>query len=285
MEKNKKKEWMMVALKCVIFALCAGGMSTGLHMFNSIYIAHEHGKPAFVTNSLLIYSACEKIVFVIGYVTLGKKLQIKNGVLRGFTYMVLIWTSNMLPQFMGMAFADGEIAKQAFVMSDLIIDGTVYLLSGVVLGLLFRNIGDAAYVPCEKKKVRKAMLVSAIAFPVSIMVVDQIVAKVNVAFSSLGALQVSDEVKTAFYINFYAWFILSGALIALFYRMTEYGKGKNAWLSFGLKYGVFIWTPVVLIMIVFGTSALETIVFNFLFIACILAVTWLTDKVLNQKSA
>ena len=78
MIKRDYKKWLMIAMKCIIFAICSGLMTTGIHMLNSKLITHVAGKPAFVTTTLILYGAAEKILFAIGYVILGHKIPINK---------------------------------------------------------------------------------------------------------------------------------------------------------------------------------------------------------------
>lgn len=274
--KTKQKELLTVALKCIIYAGIAGGFSVLFHMLCSRFILHEH-KPDFMSNSLYIYSIAEKILIGIGYYVLGKKLPVKKPVLRGLSYMGLYWLSNFLPQFMGLAFADGPIAAVAFKFSDLVCDTSAMMLSGIFLGLLFKKEECGEF----KKKINgKAVAVGMLAFPVMIAVVDQIMMRVYRPFSSVGAIEVSDAVKVPFVINFYAWFLLSGAMITVFYILTDYRDGKG-WLSFALKYSLLLWTSVVMIMVIFGTEFVGTAVFAVIFILVIMVLCWIVDKVLR----
>lgn len=125
-QENKRsinyKEIGEVALKSLVFVICAATMTTLLHMLSDMFIFHKHGKPEFVSTSLTIYSACDKALMAVGYYILGRKIPVKNNVLRDITYVGLNWLSNFLPQFMGLAFADGAIAQMAFSISDLVCD-------------------------------------------------------------------------------------------------------------------------------------------------------------------
>ena len=93
---------------------------------------------------------------------------------------------------------------------------------------------------------------------------------------------VSDGQRGFFYLIFYGCFIVSGIFIAVFYRMTEYNRASSyGWLIFGLKYDLLLWTPIVLIMIIFGTEVLPTVMYSLLFLICILGVSWMNGKLLK----
>ena len=111
-EKSINKEILEVAIKSILFAICAGVLTTLTHMLGDIFIFHNHGKPEFVSTSLTIYSACDKVLVAIGYYVLGRKIPVKNPIMRSMAYLGLNWISNFVPQFMGLAFADGAIADR-----------------------------------------------------------------------------------------------------------------------------------------------------------------------------
>src|SRR5574344_1186210 len=110
----KKRFNIKIVLQCIIFAVICCCCSTALHAFRSAFIEGVHGKPSFVSNALIFYSFYAKLSFAIVYVLVGHLIPVKNKVLRGFIYMALVWGSNFIPQIMGLACADGEIAKEAF---------------------------------------------------------------------------------------------------------------------------------------------------------------------------
>ena len=114
--KNKDiyQEIVKVAIKSVLFALCAGILTTLIHMLSDMYIFHSHGKPETATIALIVYTSFDKALIAVGYYVLGRKIPVKNAILRSMIYVGLNWMSNYLPQIMGLAFADGVIAEKAF---------------------------------------------------------------------------------------------------------------------------------------------------------------------------
>lgn len=279
-ESSIRKVILEVAIKSIIFAICAGVLTTLTHMLADMFIFHSHGKPEFVSTNLIIYSSCDKILMGIGYYVLGRKIPVNNSILRSMTYLGLNWISNFVPQFMGLAFADGPIAEQAFRISDLVCDSIVLMLLGIILGILYRDVPKNEVRACKKKVFVRAMLVSSVTFPVSVMFVDQLMRIVYPAFSSSYVILVSDTARVPFLINFYAWFILSGLFTTVFYRLTEY-NAHGSWAKFGSKYSLLLWSPVVLIMVLFGTSFLPTFVYTILFIGIVMLISWVNGKILE----
>lgn len=279
--KSIYKEIGVVALKSIIFALCAGVLTTLTHMLCDRYVLHIHGKPEFFSTSLIIYSACDKVLVAVGYYVLGRKIPIRNAIMRSMTYLGLNWISNFVPQFMGLAFADGAIAEQAFRISDLICDTITLAILGIVLGVMYRAVPDTKLRSCDKYTYRKTIVISTIAFPVLVIVADQLMGFIYPQFSSIQAIQVSQQAKLPFLINFYSWFFVSGAFIAVFYRLTEYND-NGSWIKFALKYSLLLWTPVVMIMVIFGTDLIATAAYALLFIMCILILCRLNSKILES---
>ena len=282
---RQKNEWIKIGVKCIIFAIIGCSVSMLAHMINSAFIEKVHGKPEFVTMTLFAFSFITKILIAIGYMVLGYKIIIKNSILRAFTYVMLIWLSNFIPQIMGLAGADGPIAANAFSISTVVCDSIGYPIEGLVLGMLFRNIPLQKIRRCLKEVYIKGIIISAVGFPLLVIIVEQIIGKIYAPFGSAVALGVSQEKQMSFYITFYSWFILTGALLAVFYRITEYNEeSTKGWLKFGLKYAVLLWSPIVLIMIVFGTEVIPTIAYTTIFIICIMIISWLNEKVLEKGS-
>ena len=63
-----------------------------------------------------------KLLVASGYLLFGHKLPVRNTVLRGFAYIVLILLSSYLPNILAMAGGDGEI------ISSSLSAGTVWAL-------------------------------------------------------------------------------------------------------------------------------------------------------------
>lgn len=277
-KSNLKKEVLEVGVKSLLFALVAGVLTGLVHMICSRYILHIHGKPEFMSTALTIYSGCDKILMAVGYYILGRKIPIKNAILRGLSYMGLHWISNFLPQFMGLAFADGAIAQVAFRVSDLVCDSLVMLILGILLGILYRAVPEVKMRRCNN--FGKVIVMSAILFTALVVIADQTMYHICPAFSSAGAIQVSEQARVGFFINFYSWFLLSGAFFAVFYRLTEYNDSRS-WVKFGLKYSLLLWTPVVMIMVLFGTNLITTTVYALVFIVCIMVVCWINGNLMK----
>lgn len=278
--ENIQKEILEVAIKSILFALVAGTLTILTHMLSDMYIFHTHGNPEIANTMLVIYTSMDKMLIAIAYYVLGRKIPIKNTVLRGIIFIWLNMFSNYIPQVMGLAFADGEIAEKSFSLPIILCDVIVYTLLGVVLGIIYKKDSTFELRKCEKKAFVKAIVISAIIFPLLVTIADQTIYHVYPDFSSACVIDVSEKMRLAFFINFYCWFILAGALIAVFYRFTEYND-KGSFLSFALKYGLLLWTPVVMIMVMFGTELISTIAYSVIFMGIITLVSYINSKLIK----
>ena len=280
---NNLKKRIDIILKCLLFAVCSGLLLVLTHVINSKYITHVHGKPEFVSISLFIFSACSDILVAAGYLMFGYKIPVKNCILRGIAYMALNLISNYLPQVMGLAFADGPIAQQAFVINDFVCDIIVDLFGGILLGILFSKKSYKENSNSGKLINFKAVLISCAVFPLTIIILDQLIALIAPMCSAFGAIQASQGAKIPFYINFYSWFILSGAVISIFYQITDYRDNDHgSAFKFAMKYSLLLWTPIVMIMVLFGTEIIPATLYNFLFIITINFLVWINGFVLKK---
>ena len=119
--------------RLLLFVLIPNLFTTPLRIFVEAVIEGKEGAPAFVTVPFIIYGICAELV-VIGY-----KLPIKNTVLRGFAYIMLILISSYIPNILAMLGGDGKIIEESLSMGILVVDVISYSLKGLVLGLLMKN--------------------------------------------------------------------------------------------------------------------------------------------------
>lgn len=146
---------------------------------------------------------------------------------------------------------------------------------------MYRKVPVKELRSIDKRIFGKAIAISAVVFPVFIIIADQFMSVVLPIFTSSYVIGVSEQAKGAFLINFYSWFIMTGAFISVFYRLTEYNDYGN-YIRFALKYGLFLWTPVVMIMVVFGTELIPTTIYALIFLVCIAFVSWINDKIMSK---
>jgi len=273
--------------KAVIFAVLSALISTPLQILNSIFILGEQGPPevSFLI-PVGIIGIIMKTLYAIAYVLLGKKLPIKNQKLRAFIFIALIWITAYLPQVLGLIGADGPIAEVSFNIPILICDSLSYIIDGILLGLLYKEFPYQKALPCSKTALIKTMLVSSVAFPIITFVLEQLLGVVYPALYIHNAMQVSNDNVVSFYLTFYGFFIITGALLPLFYRLTEYNNDKPKFaLRFGFIFSICLWSPVVAIMIAFGTAILPTLIYIVAFIISIMTVSYMNGVLILCDNA
>ena len=138
-EKNKDRFDSCVILRLLLFVLIPNLITTPLRIFVEAVIEGKEGAPAFVTVPFIIYGICAELVVGLGYLVIGYKLPIKNTVLRGFAYIMLILISSYIPNILAMLGGDGKIIEESLSMGILVVDVISYSLKGLVLGLLMKN--------------------------------------------------------------------------------------------------------------------------------------------------
>ena len=271
---------LQVLLKCLLFAVVIGFLTFFVHYISDRFIFHVHGRPGKEKILLMTYAAFDKFLMAAAFYLLGRKIPVKNSVLKAFVFTGLNWISNYIPQVMGLAFADGAIAEKAFSVSIMVCDSFVYMLAGIVLGLIFYEQTDATpCIPCSAMSFFKAAAVSAFVFPAFVAVFDFSMQFAYPDFSSIAVIQVSEHLASVFCINFYSWFFVTGIFFTVFYRFTEFNS-HGSFVYFSLIYGLFLWTPVVMFMVLFGTAFLPTLVYSLAFLGIILAVSFLNSRIL-----
>lgn len=275
---------LQVLLKSLLFAIFTGIIAFFAHYISDRFIFHVHGRPGNEKVLLRIYASFEKFLMAIAFYLLGRKIPVKNPVLKAVVFVGLDWISNYIPQVMGLAFADGVIAEKAFSTSILFCDSLVYMLSGIVLGLIFYEQTETSCISCSAHSFFKAAAVSAFTFPALVAVFDFFMQFAFPAFSSIAVIQVSQELASVFRINFYSWFVVTGGFFTVFYRLTEFNC-HGSFAYFSLIYGLLLWTPVVMFMVLFGTAFFPTLVYSLAFLGIILFVGFLNKLILcgDQK--
>jgi len=272
--------------KAVIFAILSALISTPLQILNSIFILGEQSPPeASFLIPVGIIGIIMKTLYAMAYVLLGNKLLIKNQRLRAFIFIVLIWSTAYLPQVLGLIGADGPIAEVSFNIPILICDSLSYVFDGILLGLLYKEFPYHKALPCSKSALIKSMLVSSVTFPIITFVLEQLLGAVYPALYIHNAMQVSNDNVVSFNLTFYGFFIITGALLPLFYRLTEYNNDKpKSALQFGFIFSICLWSPVVAIMIAFGTAVLPTLIYIVAFFISIMTVSYMNGILIRYFS-
>lgn len=273
-------------IKAIIFAVLSAILSTPLQVLNSIYILQEPAPPELTfLIPIAIIGVIMKILYATAYVLMGQKLPIKSQRLRAFVFILIIWISDYMPQVLGMIGADGPIAETAFSLPLVACDTLSYIIDGFLLGLLYRDFSYYEKKKCAKSALIKTVLISSIIFPILVFIFEQILGFLYSPLYTFNAMKVSDTKIVSFTISFYGCFIITGALLPIIYRYTEFNtKNSLSPFRFGAIYSICLWTPVVLIMVAFGTNILITFVYIIVFIICILIIAKMNDYLIKKFS-
>jgi hypothetical protein len=222
------------------------------------------------------------LLFAIAYILVGQKLPIKNTYLRPIVFCVLFLVSDYLPQIIGITGGDGPIIKAAVDIPIIICDLIGFMVGGILLGLLFRETDFPAVKDCKKFSLLKTAAISAVLFPCMVIIFDQILGHIYSPLYCYNVMKVSQSKITTFDLVFYSCFIVTGALLPVFYRFTEYSDSKtNSSLRFGVIYALCLWTPVVVIMVAFGADVIITIFYAVIFIFFIILLSAVNGKLLR----
>lgn len=273
-------------IKAVIFAVLSAVLSTPLQILNSIFVLQEAAPPeiSFLI-PIGIIGIIMKTLYATAYVLTGKNLPVHSPRLRAFVFIVIIWVSDYLPQVLGLMGADGPIAEAAFSLPLIACDTVSYVIDVVLLGFLYKNLPYCERKQCSNSALVKAMMVSAFLFPILVFVVEQIMGFFYSPLYVFNAMKVSYEKIIPFTITFYGCFIITGALLPVIYRYTEFNTGNRlSSLKFGVIYSFCLWAPVVLIMVAFGTDILITCIYIIVFAFCIITVAKINDHLITKYS-
>ena len=267
-----------IIVRLILFVFLSGLTSTPLHIVIEGVVEGKHGAPEFITVPFLIYAFCMKLLMAFGYLQFGYKLPVKNTVLRGFAYMMLILFSSYLPNILAMAGGDGEIISSSLSVGIVLVDVLSYLLEGLILGLLMRNHAVEAHDDSHQVKRSKFLLfctVNGVLFAALNGAFDLAFGAVNSSWRLCGLLQVSPEREIIFYRIFIVCMCIAGLLLPLWYRycMTEDITLSRA-VRFALKLVSMVWLPNVLIMVFFGTPVMPMLAYGagyaLMFVFCVI---------------
>ena len=266
MNNTKSKFNLGIILRVILFVILSSAASTPLRIFVEAVIEGKEEAPAFISVGFLIYAVAAKLVVGFGYFVLGIKFPVKNTVLRGFAYIMLIFFSSYLPNILGMIGGDGAIIEDSLSAGIVIVDALSYLLDGLILGLLMKRYdvpNPITPVPTSKKLFLVSCAINGVLFAVLNFVTDLIFGAINDSWRLCSILNVSPEREVSFYIVFTVFMFVAGLLLPLWNR---YCLPSDASLFdtilFALKTAAIVWLPNVLIMAFFGTPVLVTLLYG-----------------------
>ncbi len=260
--------------RLLLFVLIPNLVTTPLRIFVEAVIEGKEGAPAFVTIPFIVYGICAELVVGLGYLIIGYKLPIKNTVLRGFSYIMLILISSYLPNILAMLGGDGEIIEESLTLGIIVVDIISYSLKGLVLGLLMKNYDVKN--PDEIEQLPNAVfiifsIINGVLFAALNFLTDIAAGAVNNSWRLCSILGVSSERETLFYIVFTLFMFIAGILLPLWNRYCLPKKASiSASIIFSLEVSLFVWLPNVLIMAFFGTPFILTMAYGIAYIFMIM---------------
>jgi len=279
-ESSKIKDRFNLGIipRLFLFVLLSNIVTTPLRIFVEAVIEGKTGAPEFVTVPFLIYGFCAELVVGFGYIILGYKLPVKNRILRGFAYIMLILVSSYLPNILAMLGGDGEIVEESLTFGVVAVDVISYVAKGFVLGFLMRNYDVRNNVPSRVIS-RSCMVITSvingIVFALLNLLTDVIAGAIDNAWRLSSILGVTPARENTFYIVFIAFMFLAGVLLTIWYRYCLPEKaGLKSRILFALKLSAIVWLPNVLIMAFFGTSYVKTFAYGIAYAIMIMICTF-----------
>ena len=277
--KIKEKFDLGIIPRLLLFLLIPNILTTPLRIFVEAVIEGKAEAPAFVTVPFLIYGVCAELIVGFGYIILGYKFPVKNRVLRGFAYVMLILVSSYLPNILAMLGGDGKIIEDSLSVGIIVVDVLSYAFKGIVLGFLMRDYDVSNNAPSRaisNPVMVLASLINGMVFALLNIIADVIAGAVDNAWRLSSILGVSPARENAFYTVFYAFMFLAGVLLTVWYRYCLPEKaGLFGKVIFALKLSAIVWLPNVLIMAFFGTSFIKTFVYGIAYVIMIVICTLL----------
>lgn len=279
----KYKSFLKIILFTALSLLISALLTSQLRELLSGIFGEKGARPTiYFFIQIGIIQIIMKALFAVAYILMGQKIPIKNTYLRAFVFVLMFLSSDYFPQILGIAGADGPISEAGLNIPIIISDSFGFLLDGILLGLIFKSTTYSSSKCCTRIALIKTSVISAVIFPSIVAAFDQIVGHIYSPLYCYNIMQVSKNREMMFDIIFYGCFIATGALLPIFYRITEYNSEKSSSeRRFGLIYSVCIWTPVVSIMVAFGTNILSTFLYIIVFIIFIVGVSIMNGKLLK----
>lgn len=271
-------DWGIIP-RLTLFVILPNIVNTPLRIFVEAVIEGKKEAPAFVTGTFLIYGVCAELVVGFGYIILGYKLPVKNRVLRGFMYIMLILASSYLPNILAMLGGDGKIIEESLTVGIVVVDVISYALKGFVLGFLMRNYdvrNNAPPLAISNSFMILASLINGVVFAILNILTDAVAGMTDKTWRLSCILGVSPAQETTFYTVFNSFMFLAGILLTIWYRYCLPEKaGVAGRITFALKLSAIVWLPNVLIMAFFGTSFIKTFAYGIAYVIMIIICTFL----------
>ena len=284
MNKQVTNKYLSLALKIILFFVLDETLGIGTKILRSI-LEGAHGAPSFVTSSFTLYGIITKLLFVFAYLLLQHYIPVKNRFLKSFTFVFFFWATDYLPQVLGMFGAYSPVIDPVAVsVHAIIVDSIGYIITALLLGLLLTTGNFNERKACARKQFILAGLASLLIFPLIIIIGELIAGCIAPSMTCATCFGIRETDVLSFYIVFYLFQGVSGLLFVPFYRFTQYNSPRsNNWLIFATINGIMLWTPLVIIMLFFGTPIAPTISFAVIMLIAIYIDTYVFAKILESK--
>jgi len=223
------------------------------------------------------------VLHTVAYLLLRDGLPGKNWAGKGALFGALVYFSALLPNTLSLiAFDfDGSFDLPTLTLVESYIsiatDGLAGLISGIMMALLL-GVGETRPARVTRR-VALAMAAGAIAFPLVLLAMGEAGNLAHISFVP----DIPARAVSWFYWVFYSVFALTGALLPLFYALTEKALSGDWWqkgLKFAGIYYVCAWLIVANFMVVWGWSVVSGLIFSIAslwpILLVVLGVAWYT---------
>ncbi|HNX59067.1 MAG TPA: hypothetical protein PKK43_08195, partial [Spirochaetota bacterium] len=187
------------------------------------------------------------ITFALFFSIFRNRMPGRTVLSRGLLFSLFVYFSNYFPQNLGISAMRYDGVNSATLIQGLdypswISDFIATAITGIIIAALFKRTEESSDKPARIPI--RAVVIPAIVFPVCAFIAvsagGMLVPDSNILNA---AAQGAKAVNAAF---FYGSFILTGAIIAVFFITTSKGdRGFREAMRFVTQYFLLIWTPVV----------------------------------------
>lgn len=277
------KEKIIWFVKFVVAYCAVKALASGLRVLESI-AEGQKGAPSFVTPGFTIYGTIIEVVFIGAFFWLGRYIPVKNKIVRGLIFTLLFWSSDYMPQILGMAGGESTIlSSDSMSFSTILVDSVGYFMKAIVLGYFLVPREPVMKRPCIKKTFVKACIVSMFLFPALLLCFELIAGRIWNEMYCIHSFGIVENSWTNFYIIFYLFQSVSGLMIPIFYRFSEYNRKDHSWVRFAAVYGIMLWLPVVLIVIFFGVNPIVTCIWGVMMVFVIFVDSFVFAKLIRES--
>jgi hypothetical protein len=223
----------------------------------------------------------------MGYLLLRDGLPGKHWAIKGTAFAALVYFSALFPNTLSLIAFDfgGSFDWINLILVEsyktIATDGLAGLICGVALALVL-GVGTTPAIRLTRRTVL-AMAVGAAAFPLVLLGITEVGHWAYISYVP----DVPSHAIAWFYWTFYGVFALTGALLPLFYTLTERGLSGTWWqkgLKFAGIYYVCAWLVTANFMLVWGWDVMAGLIFSIMSLLPILLVVLGTAWYLTRQA-